>query len=99
MMKWCMMKWYLCSLITVLGCSAFMPPAARAATCVNGVYNAGCAGPNGAAAVHKTPYASPSPAYRPPSYYHPPGTVTCVNGVYRAGCAGPNGAAVVRKPY
>jgi hypothetical protein len=60
---------------------------AHAATCANGVYRAGCAGPNGAAVVHKSP---------PPKVYHP-STVTCANGVYRAGCAGPNGAAVVRK--
>ena len=54
-----------------------------AVTCANGVYRAGCAGPNGAAVVRK-PVAA-----RPP--------VTCANGVYRAGCVGPNGAAVVRK--
>jgi hypothetical protein len=59
------------------------PQSAQAVTCANGVYRAGCAGPNGAAVVHK----------RPP----PPRTVTCANGVYRAGCAGPNGAAVVKK--
>ena len=57
-----------------------------AASCVNGVYRAGCAGPNGAAVVHKAP-----------AYKKPP--VHCANGVYRAGCVGPNGAAVVRKPY
>jgi len=61
------------------------PEPAGAITCANGVYRAGCAGPNGAAAVHKAP---------PPP---PRGTVTCANGVYRAGCAGPNGAAVIRK--
>jgi hypothetical protein len=59
------------------------PQAAHAMACANGVYRAGCVGPNGAAVVHK----------RPP----PPKTVTCANGVYRAGCAGPNGAAVVKK--
>jgi hypothetical protein len=58
------------------------PPQAQAVTCANGVYRAGCAGPNGAAVVHKNPPAK---------------TVNCVNGVYRAGCAGPNGAAVIRK--
>jgi hypothetical protein len=57
----------------------------HAAACVNGVYRAGCAGPNGAAVVRKTPRHY---ARRP---------VTCANGVYRAGCVGPNGAAVVRK--
>ena len=60
------------------------PRPAEAAACANGVYRAGCVGPNGAAVVHKPP---------PPR----PHTVTCANGVYRAGCAGPNGAAVIRK--
>lgn len=58
----------------------------NAASCVNGVYRAGCAGPNGAAVVHKTV----------PTYRVKP-TTKCVNGVYRAGCVGPNGAAAVRK--
>jgi hypothetical protein len=66
---------------------------ADAATCANGVYRAGCVGPNGAVIVNKPP------ATRPPAYYHPGPPVTCANGVYRAGCVGPNGAAVVRKPY
>jgi hypothetical protein len=64
---------------------------AHAVVCANGVYRAGCAGPNGAAVARK-PYPHYHPAYRS-------GTVTCANGVYRAGCAGPHGAAVVRKPY
>ena len=68
--------------ISMLAGLALSSPA-YAVSCVNGVYRAGCAGPNGAAVVHK----------RPP----PPRTVTCANGVYRAGCAGPNGAAVIRK--
>ena len=68
---------------TALGLLALIPTDAKAAACVNGVYRAGCAGPNGAVAVRK-----------PPQH-----TVTCANGVYRAGCAGPNGAAVVRKSY
>jgi hypothetical protein len=94
-----MIKWYPVFSIAVLGFLAFMPPAANAAACANGVYNAGCVGPNGAAVVHKPVYGRP-PAYsHPPSYYRPPGRVTCVNGVYRAGCAGPHGAAVVRKSY
>ena len=57
---------------------------AHAAACVNGIYRAGCVGPNGAAVIHKP--------YRPHS-------VACVNGIYRAGCVGPRGTAVVRKPY
>lgn len=60
----------------------------HAAACANGVYRAGCVGPNGAAVVRK-----PAPVYRAKP------TVSCANGVYRAGCVGPNGAAVVRKPY
>jgi hypothetical protein len=69
----------------------------HAASCVNGVYRAGCAGPNGAAVVHKgTTYRAPPP--RP--IYRQGGAVNCVNGVYRAGCVGPNGGgAVIRKPY
>jgi hypothetical protein len=60
----------------------------EAASCINGVYRAGCAGPNGAAVVHKT-----TPTYRAKP------AVTCVNGVHHAGCVGPNGAAGVRKAY
>ena len=57
-----------------------------AAACANGVYRAGCVGPNGAAVVHKKP---PVHQVKPP--------VACANGVYRAGCVGPNGAVGVRK--
>lgn len=59
-----------------------------AAGCVNGVYRAGCAGPNGAAVVRK-----PVTPYHP---YHP--GVSCASGPYRAGCAGPHGAVVRRYP-
>ena len=55
----------------------------HAAACANGVYRAGCAGPNGAAVVKK----------------RPPASVSCAKGAYRAGCVGPNGAAAVRRPY
>jgi hypothetical protein len=82
------MKQVLLLAVSVLGVSALValaaPPPAHAITCADGVYRAGCAGPNGAAVVRK----APAP---------PPRTVTCANGVYRAGCAGPNGAAVVKK--
>lgn len=54
-------------------------PSAHAVVCADGVYRAGCAGPNGAAVVRK-------PAARP--------AVNCAAGPYRAGCAGPNGAVV-----
>jgi hypothetical protein len=74
-----------------LGCLAAMPSVSRAATCANGVYRAGCVGPNGAAVVRKPP--------PPPRVYHrPPATISCAHGEYRAGCVGPNGAAVVRRP-
>ena len=72
------------AVLITLGAVAFAEPA-HAVVCANGVYRAGCAGPNGAAVVRKVP---------PPRR-----TVTCANGVYRAGCVGPNGAAVVRKRY
>jgi hypothetical protein len=92
------MNWRILPVIAAAGLLALAPAQTNAATCVNGAYNAGCAGPNGAVAVHKAPYA-PAPYYQPPVYAHPPSTVTCASGVYRAGCAGPNGAAVVTKPY
>ena len=59
----------------------------HAASCVNGVYRAGCTGPNGTAVVKK-----------PTTATHAKPAVTCANGVNRAGCVGPNGAATVRKP-
>jgi hypothetical protein len=86
------MKFSAICMLTAICVSSLMPPKAEAAVCADGVYRAGCAGPNGAVVVHKAPY------YRPPTYYHPH-TVTCASGVYRAGCAGPNGAVVVRKNY
>jgi len=66
-----------------------VPRPAQAIECAQGVYRAGCAGPNGAAVVRRPD----SPTMR----YESPATVTCAKGVYRAGCAGPNGAAVVRR--
>lgn len=77
---------------------------ASAVTCANGVYRAGCVGPNGAAIVRKPPpYAAyPRPHYvQPPpvTYHRRPPTVACARGPYRAGCVGPNGAVVVRRPY
>jgi hypothetical protein len=76
-----------------------LPAVAGAAVCANGVYAAGCAGPNGAVAVKKPGYYPPPPVYHPVTPYHPPAQVTCASGPYRAGCAGPNGAAVVHKAY
>ena len=77
-------------LITMLGavlwCAGDRP--AKAAACANGVYRAGCAGPNGAVVINKG-----APGYRPP--YRGP-SVSCASGPYRAGCAGPNGAVVRR---
>lgn len=77
------MSRYLLAATAALGILAFLPADAQAAACANGVYRAGCRGPNGAVVVKK-------PAA--------PATVTCASGPNRAGCAGPNGAAVVRKP-
>ena len=71
--------------VTVATGTFAIAPQSNAASCVNGVYRAGCTGPNGTAVVRK-----------PPAYHAKP-TVHCANGVYRAGCVGPNGAAAVRK--
>ena len=78
------MKYVVLAFMVALGTLAIAPQI-HAASCVNGVYRAGCVGPNGAAVVHKAPRTKPH-------------SVSCANGVYRAGCVGPNGAAVVRKP-
>jgi hypothetical protein len=78
------MKKFAFALIIVLG-GFVVTHQANAAACVNGVYRAGCTGPNGTAVVRKQPYHR--------------GTVNCASGPYRAGCAGPNGAAIVRRPY
>jgi hypothetical protein len=90
------MKQLMITATIALGILALMPSDALAIECANGVYRAGCVGPNGAAAVKKAP---PAAYVHPPraAYAHPPGSVTCAKGVYRAGCAGPNGAAVVRR--
>jgi hypothetical protein len=75
-------------LAVMIGLGTFaLAQQSQAASCANGVYRAGCVGPNGAAVVRK-----PTPTNRAKT------PVTCANGVYRAGCVGPNGAAVVRKP-
>jgi hypothetical protein len=77
------MKQVALAIMVALGTFA-LTQQAHAAACANGVYRAGCVGPNGAAVVRKAPRSR---------------SVTCANGVHRAGCVGPNGAAVVRKPY
>ena len=74
------------AVIVVLG-GLSLTHQANAVVCANGVYRAGCVGPNGAAVVHKTPY------------YHHRHAVGCASGPNRAGCVGPRGAVVVRKPY
>jgi hypothetical protein len=95
-----MNKSYVISLCAALVISGFAPLAAPAATCANGPYAVGCAGPNGAAIARKPPYYGGPPSYyHSPPVYRPPSTIRCVNGVYRAGCAGPNGAAVIHKTY
>jgi hypothetical protein len=66
--------------------------AADAAACANGVYRAGCVGPNGAVGVNKNTGAVRGTTAAPyNSGRH------CVNGVNRAGCVGPNGAVGVNK--
>ena len=73
-------------LVTVaLSLTTLLTTPAGAVVCADGVWRAGCAGPNGAAVVR-----------RPPPYRAP--TTTCAEGPNRAGCAGPNGA-VVRPRY
>jgi hypothetical protein len=76
------MKHIVFGVMVAIGVLAF-GQRSHAAACANGVYRAGCAGPNGAAVVKKKP----------------PASVSCAKGAYRAGCVGPNGAAVVRRPY
>jgi hypothetical protein len=66
-----------------------LPASALAVECVNGIYRAGCAGPNGAASVNKNTGATHSTST---------GGVNCAEGRYAAGCKGPNGgAAVIRR--
>jgi hypothetical protein len=86
------MKHSMLATLALLGSLTFAPTAG-ALTCANGVYRAGCAGPNGAAVVRKPPYAHPG------AYYHARPPVTCARGVYRAGCVGPSGGAIVRRRY
>src|SRR6201984_3548180 len=78
------------AIMVTLG-TLMLAQSSHAAACVNGVYRAGCVGPNGAVGGHK-------------GYPHPHGhgyhrPVTCAHGPYRAGCVGPHGGAVVRRPY
>jgi len=86
--------------VAALGLLAWAP-SAGAVTCANGVYRAGCAGPNGAVGVRKGGYYSHGRYYAHRPYYppRPPAAAGCASGPYRAGCAGPHGAVVVRRPY
>jgi len=60
---------------------------AGAATCANGVYNAGCVNRNGAIAVQKSdPPVSDPPVHARPKYGDTPSTVPGVNSVCSAGC-------------
>ena len=81
------MKHIVLAIMVALGALAITKQT-HAAACANGVYRAGCVGPNGAAVVHKRPV-----------HVRPHHSVSCASGPYRAGCVGPNGAAVVRRPY
>ena len=70
---------------------AFSAAPAQAIVCANGVYHAGCAGPNGAVAVkkpyaapaHATVYAAPHATYVAPHPAYAAPAVQCriVNGV------------------
>jgi hypothetical protein len=62
------MKHVVLAVIVALGTLA-LAHQSHAAACANGVYRAGCAGPNGAAVVHKSTPAKPA--------------VSCAKGVYR----------------
>lgn len=87
------MKHLLFATLIAAGALALASPAS-AAVCANGVYRAGCAGPNGAAVVRKPVAVPRATVVRPPVVVAPHRTVTCAKGVYREGCAGPNGAVV-----
>jgi hypothetical protein len=63
------------TVLALFSALAFVGPV-HAAACTNGVYRAGCVGPNGAAMMQK------------PNAYHPQSSVSCASGPYRAGCAG-----------
>jgi len=77
--------------LPALWLAVLLPASALAVECVNGVYRAGCVGPNGAASVNKQTGATHSTGTSG-------GQVRCADGVYRAGCVGPNGgAAVIRR--
>ena len=79
------MRMFAIAVIIVLG-GLSASHEANAVVCANGVYRAGCVGPNGAAVVRKHPY------------YHGH-AVGCASGPYRAGCVGPRGGVIVRRPY
>ena len=83
------------SLIAVMALFAMLAstPGAHAVTCANGVYRAGCAGPNGAAAVRK-PVATTGGA----AVYHAPASAAAVHTTpaAAAGCAWVNGRRVCR---
>ena len=80
------MRRYVLTVVLVM----LLPVSAMAVECVNGVYRAGCVGPNGAASVNKQTGVTHSTNS---------GQVRCADGVYRAACTGPNGGtAVIRRP-
>ena len=83
------MRRYVLSAVLVM----LLPASALAVECVNGVYRAGCVGPNGAASVNKQTGATHSTTSSGTT-----GQIRCADGVYRAACTGPNGgAAVIRR--
>ena len=71
------------AIMVTLGTLMLAQPS-HAAACVNGVYRAGCVGPNGAVGVHKAYPHHYGYGYHHYGYgYHRP--VTCAHGPYRAG--------------
>src|SRR5271169_891650 len=75
------------AVVVVLGTLMLAQPS-HAAACVDGVYRAGCVGPNGAVGVRKA-----YPHHYGYGYHQRP--VSCAHGPYRAGCVGPHGAAAL----
>jgi hypothetical protein len=95
------MKPLLLTAIFTLGVLGLVPASAHAFVCGNGVWRAGCAGPNGAVVVRRPYVAPPRAYYAPPprAYYAPRRPVACANGVFVAGCVGPRGGVgVVVRP-
>jgi hypothetical protein len=62
------------------------PTQSHAAACANGVYRAGCVGPNGAAVVRKPPANYNNGHYYGHNNYYHGSSVHCAHGYNRGGC-------------